>query len=77
MLKLFRYPACVLCRLLILFIATSFTLMASKNNLSYPPMVTELITVNKPSPIISKYHEWNLTSAGIPFEVFNYAFKGC
>ena len=76
MLKLIRYPACVLCLILFLFIATSFTLTAAKNNLSYPPRVTELITVNKPSPIILKYHEWNLSSAGISFEVFNYAFKG-
>ena len=76
MLKLIRYPACVLCLILFLCIATSFTLTAAKNNLSYPPRVTELITINKPSPIISKYHEWNLSSAGISFEVFNYAFKG-
>jgi hypothetical protein len=76
MFKLIRYPACIACLLIFLCVAQSFTAIASEKNFSTTVSVPEFFKSNKPASIISKYDEWNLSAAGISFEVFNYAIKG-
>lgn len=76
MLKLIRYPACMACLLIFLCIAQSFTVVATDKKISTSINSTGLYKTLEPSSIISKYQEWNLSEAGISFELFKYAVKG-
>jgi len=76
MLKIIRYPACIACFILLFFAIKSLTAVAGENNFSPSIISPEICKTIKPASYTIKYDEWNLSAAGISFEVFNYAIKG-
>jgi hypothetical protein len=64
------------CLLFFFCSAQSIAAVATEKKISTTINIEGLYKTIEPSSIISKYEEWNLSEAGISFELFKYAIKG-